>query len=150
MLFLVTSHFRNSNPDLNDRIKRVGAVTSHNDQYDAGDLISIGRNANGSELTCDAIQKQKGSPDVVLIGHLNQAGRLLDPDKQPLECAAALTEASYEAGKEIKSLLTARSFLDKEIEKDEVAAIEKRIKAAQEKKATLQKKAAEYAAKKPV
>lgn len=150
MIFLVTSHFRNSHPELADRIKRIGPAQSSVDQYDAGDLISIGRDAKGSELTCDAIQKQKGSPDVVLIGHLNQAGRLLDPDKQPQECAQALTEASYEAGKQVKALLTARNLLDKEIEKDEVIAIDAQIKATRDKKATLVKKAAEYAAKKPV
>ena len=146
MIFLVTTHFRNTHPVLGDQITRLGDVQTDDLQYDAGDFISIGRDGNGAELSADSIAKAKGSKPVALIGHLNQGGRLLDPYTQQLDCARCLGEAAAAVKKQYKALITAKAFLDKDHEQEEIKATAEKITALQARAKTLEGMSAAFTA----
>ena len=138
MIFLVTSHFRNTHPQLGQLISRqLPDAPSHPDQYDAGEIISIGQDGNGKDLTADQLAKRGKCPEVVLIGYLNQGGRLLDPIKQPEDSAKCLTEAAAVVQKQVDSLVTQARFLDERFQEEEIEEIGARIKSLKARKARL-------------
>jgi hypothetical protein len=138
MIFLVTSHFRNSHPQLGGLIfRQLPDAPSHPDQYDAGEIISIGQDPNGKDLTADQLAKKGKCPEVVLIGHLNQGGRLLDPIKQPEESSKCLTEAAAVVQKQVDALVTQARFLDERFQEEEIEDIGHRIHSLKSRKAGL-------------
>lgn len=138
MLFLVTSSFRVSKKQQYDLIERKsGTGFQHDDQFDAGDVISIGRRDNGTELSGDEIAKNKKSPDVELVGHLT--GRLLDPERQRPECLQVLIDADVRVNKEIDSFQSQIKLLDTKVQADGISKLEKKIAKFKERRAYLAK-----------
>jgi hypothetical protein len=140
MLFVVTSHFQANLPNHSRLIVRVSDedAPSNENQFDAGEIISIGRDeATGKELSEEQLVKRKNSDEVKLIGHLNAGGRLLDPVRQQEDCQKCLAESCKAIAKKIKALAGQRRLLDKECEQEEIKALGDQIGALQKKRETL-------------